>query len=912
MGKINYEKMQYGEKFLVCPEVAISDTGLSISALGETITFSGNVFTAHTNAELDTVVSLSSSDVAVLSPECKVLKNGRMDEYKYFDGTFGGFDEMVIAETGLCGIGVFLRTGGVSFFLSLDFPYSRIDHDKDKKASIGVDPLDPLKAGQTYTPHTLSIGAVCLSGNMSGRYDRAEIEAFSEYIQARMPKNFNGDRPIYSSACITNRMTDVREGRIFWSMYDNPTLTLDPETLKKEVRMCAELGIEYYQLFEGYYDWEEDGSSEKALKEIVALGKSLGVRVGDYMTPLELNCWHYNYHDRVLSDPEMCALLEEDYKNGTDHRRFLCYGSEKTVDYLLGTIVESIKRNGEEIICLDGNALLPCFDESHGHNKGSVYSLVRGLVRVMKAMNETSPYFLTWSNSGNWLELCPKLVWFNPNVYLTDPHPRDYSSSLNCLKYYGDCRREQMVSVHERYFVPYVAFCNCEYYAFRHSRVDDMAFFEYSFLQGLAVTPNICLGEMRTFLERVQVKHSDYVGGFIKKWLKFIKDNIDYWKYVYRVGDEPGVGANECYAHVKGDRGFICLVNQDAGEKEFTFCLDGSIGLEKNEGKRYLLSEIYPRECPIAEQTLPGSVYGENITLSVPAYSVRFIKIEPYFEAEKGFRLYGIPADTIDVSGGKYTLGITDYCGKRTPAALWINDKSLGGISVKTVKNVPKYFFGSSLESTEISGNAARFTLHFPRERFNREITDWSAEKTEKCHLSSENSDFCGGYIHNMYDELQRCELSFSVNDNQGKEKAAADDSVCEYNPPENVTKAAKIPRRASVYEAEFDMPFMEWPNVSNLYGFDEVIELIFSDCNAVKAVRAFINGLQVPVYEYVYAVARHMRTWCIELVGNVSSGTRPTIRIEVDWTEDNTAAEKTKFADKKTETVIGEQVVGM
>ena len=80
--------------------------------------------------------------------------------------------------------------------------------------------------------------------------------------------------------------------------------------------MCAELGIEYYQLFEGYYDWEEDGSSEKALKEIVALGKSLGVRVGDYMTPLELNCWHYNYHDRVLSDPEMCALLEEDYKNG--------------------------------------------------------------------------------------------------------------------------------------------------------------------------------------------------------------------------------------------------------------------------------------------------------------------------------------------------------------------------------------------------------------------------------------------------------------------------------------------------------------------------------------------------------------------------------------------------------------------
>ena len=67
-----------------------------------------------------------------------------------------------------------------------------------------------------------------------------------------------------------------------------------------------------------------------------------------------------------------------------------------------------------------------------------------------------------------------------------------------------------------------------------------------------------------------------------------------------------------------------------------------------------------------------------------------------------------------------------------------------------------------------------------------------------------------------------------------------------------------------------------------------------------------------MPVYEYTYAVARHMRTWCIELVGNVSSGTKPTIRIEVDWAEDNTSAKNKKFADKKTETVIGEQVVGM
>ena len=565
--------------FLVPVSVKKTEAGLILSAGKETVTFSGNVFSFKgVSGKAEVTVKENAVDAAIF-PE----KEGIIEEYGYFDGKWSGCCEIVKAETNLSGICVFLRCKTVSFYLSLDFPYCRIKADVSGAYTF-VDPMDKVKPGEMYQAYGMSVGAVRLTGNQSGKFDFGEMEGFSAYIQSRMPVNFRGERPIISSTCITNRMTDVREGRIFYSMYDNPTLTLDPETLKEEVRLCAELGIEYYQLFEGYFDWEEDGSSERNLKEIVALGKKLGVRVGDYMTALQLNCWHYNYRDRAVSNPKLLSLSE----NG-ERTNLLCYGNPDTVQMLKETILESIRRNAEEMICLDGDIAAPCYDPEHPHAPGSYFGHIRGMIEFMQAMNDVSPYFMTWSNAGNWIEFMPKLLWYNQNVYLTDPHPREYESSLNLLKYFGDCRREQMVTVHEKYFVPYTAFTNCEYYHAKHSRVADDAFFEYSFLQGLCVTPNVCLGELRTFLERIPAKSVETVKRFMKKWIAFVKDHIDCWKNTIRIGDRPGVGAIEAYIHRNGNRGFLCLVNQDHDSKTFQFTADENSGILGVPSDRFLL-----------------------------------------------------------------------------------------------------------------------------------------------------------------------------------------------------------------------------------------------------------------------------------------------------------------------------------
>lgn len=864
-------KVNYAEPFLRTVRLTLREGGLTLALRQTEVRFDGEVFSCTGSARTEKRISAENG---VLKVRLQAVKSGKIEDYRYFDGVWSGADEIVIASTNLSGICAFLRAGEVSFFLSLDFPYSRIEGE-GRSVSIGCDPSDFIREGEVYLPHTLTAGAVVLTGEKVGKYDVAEIEGFSEYVRRGMPEKFNGSRPIFSSASITNRMCDVREGRIFYSMYDNPTLTLDPGTLKDEVRLLAELGVEYYQVFEGFFDWEEDGSSERNLKEIVALGKELGVRVGDYVTALELNCWHFNYHDRRVTDPGMLAL------SGNGDRYYLCYGSDKTVKMLEDTVLQSIKRNGEEMICLDGNCYVPCEDESHGHAKNSVYRLIRGLVRFMEKLNAVSPYFMTWTNAGNWIEFMPKLLWYNPNVYLTDPHPREYASSLNNLKYYGDCRREQMVSVHNKYFVPYVAFTNCEYYAFRHSRVDDEAFFEYSFLQGLCVTPNVCLGEIRTFLERSSAKRNPYIKAFIKKWLAFLRGNIDSWRYVYRVGDVPGADAYECYAHVDGEKGFLCFVNQDYYTKTFSVALDGSVGLRERTGERFLLTEIYPRECPLAEQPLPGPLYGEKISLSVPGFSVRIIRIGKYLPPENGVRVYGVGC----ADAGADRFAIEEENGSEIPVAVWSEDGSVNGVSVQTAPNVPKYFFPSHAENFVTEGRASAFVLHMPRERAVAELSEWTVggEKTP-CRLADTDSDFRGGYVHNVYREKSRVFLSLSRGKPSAEEISAEGQVGRSFFNSVGRTGTSRTVGRSEEYVTQIRLPFIEYLSLANVYGFDEVLEFVFRDASAVGGIRAYIDGREVPVLVYRNPASPQMKTYYLELSGEIRSGVPSELRVKIDW----------------------------
>ena len=90
-----------------------------------------------------------------------------------------------------------------------------------------------------------------------------------------------------------------------------------------------------------------------------------------------------------------------------------------------------------------------------------------------------------------------------------------------------DARREQMVGLHWSHFIPYRFLSNCQYFFSQNSVVPDIRHFEYGALSTLAVTPNLCLGEIRPWLDRLSETDRSRAIAFYACWTQFVRDHFD-------------------------------------------------------------------------------------------------------------------------------------------------------------------------------------------------------------------------------------------------------------------------------------------------------------------------------------------------------------------------------------------------
>ncbi len=843
-----------GSSILIPVHVDVYSDKIQLSAGGQIIHFKGNLFRLEADASLETKWEIEEKNFTVLSLDITTKTPALLKQVHWFPGEWESGTGQAVQSTALMDNVLFLRKGNVSFFLSLDFPYSEINKD-----GITYPPYVHLVPGQHYSSHTLSIGACLLNGQRIGKFDRSEIEAVSEYIESRFPPRF--ERPVFLSTSITNRMTDVRDGRIFYSMYDNPTLALNPALVEEDLQLCAKTGIEYYQVFEGVFDWPDGKKTGATMQRLQKKAKTLGVRMGDYANIQGLYCPHFNYGHRSLNHPEWFIIDKSG--NPTGRECLGCTGYEKM---LHENLVVHNRKFGLEMACFDFLDIQPCYATNHGHEPGDTYQQVLALVHLMEELNALDPNYLIWSNSGNWLELMPKLSWFNQNVYLTDPHPREYAPHLNSLKFLGDGRREQMVSVHESHFVPYRAFSNCEYYLTPRSRLSDSKTFEYSFLQGLSVTPNICLAELRPFLNRISRKDSERCIEFMKHWLHFIRNHFKEWKHTYRVGDLPGIGAAEIYAHVLNDGGYICLINQNPFPRTTHFILDQTIGL--NRGRTYILNEIYPHTCPIIEQSLPYAQRGDTITCTMPAHSVRFIEIRPSPEVACP-AVYGLPSRIEKINGG-YRILLRAPQGQKVQIGLALPvGQTIDYISARQTPTVPMYSFQAGARVVRQVNNLSRIEVQFPREQPPRELTAWniSPGNIDVVLPASDYKGFLGGLVHNAFTEDYEVQLDVHTKVTNPAEVRLPAIPVTPV--PYHTLPAGKH----TVYTTKFNLPFIERYGFYPGYDDDMVLELAFSNPKDVSKIEAYINGAPVAVQRYSNPQCNEFKTFFIELTNNANPG---------------------------------------
>ncbi len=796
----------------------------------------------------------------------------------------------VVARTGLQDICAFYRSKNAGMFASLDYPYSKIT-ERDGVTSLSYPPDVTVAAGKEYVCHTYTVGVTHLTGKQRYGYYEGEVDAMDSYVQNRFKSKF--ERPISSTASIVNRYTQLEGNWIFYTMKDHPTLTFNRDILKRELKLMGDMGIEFFQVFPGVFDWGPNDPSEKQVREAMHWARQNNVRMGDYSGCNSVFCPHYAQYQNTLA--------------GTPAEGQQCFGSRKFVDWYSDKVVTNARKYGFETHIMDFLSIGVCNDPNHGHPIGedSIYHQIKGLVDVMDRISAVSPEMLIWPNSGCWTDLLPKIAWHAPSQYLTDPVIGTPWQGLNMTRLLDDARREQMVNIHYSHFIPYRYFTNCQYFFVQNSITPDIRNFEYGALSTMAVTPNICVAEVRPWVDSLSETDKKRVVAFYTKWNKFMKDNFELWKHTYHIGDEPAPGSLEIYSHAKGDHGFVFVVNPNYWSRTVEVPLDSSLGF--SDSGECEISELYPIER--LRLTTQGSFVklGSKLAIDVPAQTVLMLEVKPRPQSIDSPRLYGIPGKIKKNKDG-YVLNTTGPQGTTERFAVLLPDGSKPITSIDVEKSVPQLdrrqwnWDPTALKLLTANKSGVLADLTFRRKAASKDMSKWNVRPGSLEDGTSSNwtaglpeanevefpitaemtasklagsgygslANFCGGYLENGFSEDQETVIYLKTNG-----EAALPDSglgaFSSVNPDMSSSEPGPMfsdKSKSWWLQTKFDTPLAQWGGCEAGLNDHTLIVLPFVDQNRVKKVTAWINGYPVEVQTYKYPRNRALMCRWLDIIG--------------------------------------------
>jgi hypothetical protein len=785
-------------------------------------------------------------------------------------GAFTGSPEPELASTGLQDIAVFLHSEGKGLFLSLDFPYSRV-LKTDNGILITYPSERSLGAGETLECHSLTLGATRQTGVVRYGHDTGDVAAMDAYVQNRFPNRF--EKPMFVSASINNRYTMPGGDVIFPTYKDHPTLGFNLDILEREIDLMPSLGMEYYQVFPGVFDWAPGDPDPEVIRKIVKHGAERGVLVGDYSGTSSVFCPHYNEYRNTLDKPEWRMRDAQGNAGG------FCFGCPEFVEYYAQTVVSAAREYNFKIHCLDFLGVAPC-SAPHGHPAGddSVYFQVAGLVRMMTELASVNPEMMVWSNSGNWAEFLPKIAWWNPNMYITDPYIATPWQGLNMTRLLDDARREQMAAMHYRSFMPYRYFTNCQYFFSQNSIVPDIRNYEYGALSSIAVTPNLCLAEVRPWMDRLSAHDAESVKAFYTRWTGFLRENFDLWKTTWHLGDDPAPGGVEVYGHSDGSHGYVFIVNPNYRSSAVEVPLDERLGFTAKGS--YELKELYPIERYVLTSEGPTPAYGAVLKFKAEAQQVRVIEVSP--AAPVLPRVYGIPA-VLEKNAGGYSMRTSGAQGMVHRFCVSVPDGGQPILSIIPNDDVPKQpkriFAQTKVDFLGCDGNLSYFEIKFRKAPAPTELREWTVQSGDLATgmaqdwvkgltsgaavtLPMEKSlfNFRGAYIDNALNEEQDTLMQLST-----------EGAVKPLSMAESVEAVESPTLEGASYWAQtrFNMPFVYTIGAEPAFDEHTVMAFPMLDPAKVKQMSAWLNGVPFEIRRYAFPRNRALSTWWADLVGS-------------------------------------------
>jgi hypothetical protein len=620
----------------------------------------------------------------------------------------------------------------------------------------------------------------------------------------------------------------------------------------EEIDFCKTLSMDWCQLYEGPFEWIAGRPAAGVLDAIGRYARDRGVRLGLYTGANQLTAPHFNHYGQDKGRPEW-KMLDAAGKRGP-----YCWGVKAFADWFADILIQTSLSFGFRQANFDFLTIAPCYDASHGHATGDegVFQQVRNLVDVLDRVRASVPGYTYDSNLG-WPPFVPKMARSMDAFYLNDPHFLVFFPSLNSNETLDNSRRYEMVSYFLDYLTPVEYFRNCEYFVSADSVLHDSQVLEYGILQGLAVSPNLQLGEFRALFDRLNSADRERATKFLARWTEFVRDNFEYYADTRVLSGKPTLGKVEVYSHTRGDRAYVFAVNPNPFPLRASFTSGLELGL-KGEGP-YEIRELYPEE-----RLLTGSHglkwrRGEVFSALVPSRTVQVFVLGPVPEyTHAPLRIADIPA-YYDRFADHYQIHLEALQGEKRAVQIFLP----GDEQLKRVVSE-----GRELTAAE-DGPATVVTLQFPKERVEPDILQWivqagAVEENLRTKLfdadqkartvvfpqissSAPAANFLGARVENLLNEKFPLELTVYF-----EPRISAQARPVTRSRAEEIQVQAQLPieGREWWYGAHFNTAYVQrfLPPGSEQHNY---ISLNFREPSRVAEIRAWLNNVEARVERF-------------------------------------------------------------
>jgi len=338
--------------------------------------------------------------------------------------------------------------------------------------------------------------------------------------------------------------------------------------------------------------------------------------------------------------------------------------------------------------------VFPCDDPNHGHLPGkySIYAQGQRMVQFAQQMHEAAPGLMLGADSGLDNPQYGRYADSRHHGGGYDANPAS-EPDIHIDRLYADMNRAYLYGLaHENLLRPWYHVLNNVNHFGMESHLHDRAGYRYGLLSALALAGQLTFDDAPDYVPESEIQ-------FTQHWEEWARTNKDYLKQNDKLfersvhysdilqGDAESLTG---YSHIRGDRGFIFLINPGPAEQlgELTLALDAP------KSTRFVVDEVYPGGMTLRGPSEGAYPQGGKLRVTVPGKQVRILWIAP--ESAAGAQHNFQPEDARTAESRRYisnwtvqsstsdstTLGASfefpqkgnQYLSNSTPASAWSLD----------------------------------------------------------------------------------------------------------------------------------------------------------------------------------------------------------------------------------------------